>query len=193
MPSSLSVRVFDTILRERGADRTTRNSADFWRPFCAASNWEFNYERIHSLDDVNFFFSRPIREDIIIFSGHGSDSRGFHLSNGDIIDGTNQFTIHQKNFDKTIILSSCSIGADAQLSTNIKNSLRAQNLFAYQHEMEDRFCFLFESMLLTLIDHRFERHASFGKVQFDEFKASTDFLKNINKPYAREHPLLFFE
>lgn len=193
MQSEIGVRVFDTILEEKGADRTTRNSADFWRPFCAASGWDFSYERVHSLNDVDFFFSRPIKENIIIFSGHGSDSAGFHLSNDEVMDGTNQFAVHKKNFGKTIILSSCSIGKDPVLAANIKTSLNADNLFAYQHDVEDRFCFLFESMLLTMVEHRLQRKTSFGSAQFEEFLNSTDFLKTINKPYAREHPMKFFE
>lgn len=82
------VKVFDTILARRGNNTTSRNSADFWSAFCKASGWKFSYERIHSLADAEYFFSRKsIIEDIIIFSGHGHDEKGFQLSNDELIDG----------------------------------------------------------------------------------------------------------
>lgn len=109
------------------------------------------------------------------------------------MDGNNQVTVHKTNIGKTIILSSCSIGKNPELAANIKESLKANNLFAYQHDVQDRCCFLFESMLLTLIEHRLITHASFGRAQFNDFLASTDFLKTINKAYAREHPMLYFD
>ncbi|MNE69827.1 hypothetical protein D3C80_1655780 [compost metagenome] len=72
------IRVFDTVLDGKNTrDMVSRNSADFWRPFCKSAGWSFNYERIHSLDDLKYFFSKKIKEDIIIFSGHGNENGFF--------------------------------------------------------------------------------------------------------------------
>ncbi len=188
----IKIRVFDTILEHHGADRTTRNSADFWRPFCAASNWEFNYERVHSLADIEFFFGKPIKENVIIFSGHGTAKDGFHLSNGEKIDGNNILKIHKNNSGKIIIFSSCLIGKDSKLIEKIKYLFSANAIFAYQHIMEDRFFFLNESILLTMMDKKFTKGKNFTNTNFDEFIKKTIFMKNMNAAYVQEHPLLMF-
>jgi hypothetical protein len=189
----LKIRVFDTILEKTNGDTTGRNSADFWRPFCAASGWSFNYERVHSLEDINFFFGKPIKEEIIIFSGHGEKAGGFCLSNNEKIDGTQQINIHKRNEGKIIIFSSCSIGKNKTLADAIKSQFSAKNLFAYQHVVEDRFCFLNESILLTMMDHLFENgRKSYTENDFFDFTFSTDFMKNINCARVRNHPMLMF-
>jgi hypothetical protein len=185
------IRVFDTILStNKNGDGVTRNSADFWKTFCAASGWKFNYERIHSLADVEYFFDNFIKEDVIIFSGHGCDSSGFVLSNGDVIDGSGGFLVNPKNHGKIIILSSCSIGKNKKLAGNIKTFFRAEYLFAYRHLMEDRFCFLNESILLTMIDKN--KRDTFTDVKFSEFQLQTNFMKNMNQRGVKNHPLLKF-
>lgn len=188
------IRVFDTILsKKRNGDSVTRNSADFWRPFCAASGWKFNFERIHSLADIEYFFSEEIPENIIIFSGHGHDEDGFYLSNNEKIDGTQNFFIHPKNHGKIIIFSSCLIGKSENLSNSIKTQFKAKALFAYQHIMHDRFCFLNESILLTMIDHKFEKgQLKFTKNNFGDFVEQTHFMKNMNQKGVKKHPLLMF-
>lgn len=84
---SFGIRVFDTILEDNAGDTVTRNSADFWRIFCQSSKWRFSYERVHSLDDLRFFFKKPIKENVIIFSGHGNKQDGYFLSNGQCFSG----------------------------------------------------------------------------------------------------------
>lgn len=94
------IRVFDTVLDGKNTrDMVSRNSADFWRPFCKSAGWNFNYERIHSLDDLKYFFSKKIKEDIIIFSGHGNEN-GFYFSNGDCLDGKSNSFIPVKTMGK---------------------------------------------------------------------------------------------
>ncbi len=190
---ALKIRVFDTILEKTKGDTTSRNSADFWRPFCAASGWSFNYERVHSLEDINFFFGKPIKEEIIIFSGHGEKVMGFCLSNNEKIDGTQQINIHKKNKEKIIIFSSCLIGMNEKLAMAIKSQFSAKNLFAYQHVVEDRFCFLNESIMLTMMEHLFESgRKSYTEYDFINFTVATDFMKNINCAKVKNHPMLMF-
>lgn len=198
---SLSIKVFDTILStEKSGNTTSRNSADFWQVFCSASRWEFNYERIHSLKDVEYFFCNTnIKEEVIIFSGHGyhkDDENlvgGFYLSNGDVINGKHDFEISKKNYDKIVIFSSCLIGKNEKLSKKLKDFFNAQCLFSYRHEIQDRFCFLNESILLTLIDHvNEEKGKTFTGNNFEMFQEQTSFMKNINKKNVRTHPLMMF-
>jgi hypothetical protein len=188
------IRVFDTILStKKNGDSVTRNSADFWRTFCVSSNWKFNFERAHSLADIEYFFSEPIKENVIIFNGHGNETDGFFLSNGDIIDGSHHFKINRKNYGKIIIFSSCLIGKNTKLSKGLKEFFGAKHLFSYQHIMEDRFCFLNESILLTMIDRTFENgRLTFTENNFSEFCLQTDFMKNMNKKGVKQHPLLMF-
>lgn len=188
------IRVFDTILStKKNGDSVTRNSADFWRPFCAASGWKFNFERIHSLADIEYFFNLPIRENVIIFSGHGNHEDGFYLSNNEKIDGNHNFSINPKNRGKIIIFSSCLIGKNADLSARIKDFFGAKALFAYQHIMYDRFCFLNESILLTMIGRKLENgRLTFTQKNFEDFVEQTHFMKNMNKRGVKKHPLLMF-
>jgi hypothetical protein len=84
-PVNDGVFVFDTQFDNK-ATATRRQSSRFWEEFCFAADWTFGYERVHSLDDVAFFLSkRIIPQPFIVFSGHGSDSRGWELSNGEAL------------------------------------------------------------------------------------------------------------
>lgn len=198
---SLSIKVFDTILStEKSGDSTSRNSADFWKVYCFASGWGFNYERIHSLKDVEHFFcNTKIKEEVIIFSGHGYHKNdetldeGFHLSNDDLIDGNHDFEVSKKNYNKIVIFSSCLIGKNKKLSEQLKQFFNAQSLFAYRHEIQDRFCFLNESILLTLIDHvNEEKGKTFTENNFEKFQEQTSFMKTINKKHAKTHPMVMY-
>ncbi|WED22819.1 hypothetical protein L3Q72_05350 [Vibrio sp. JC009] len=185
------VRVFDTVLDGRNRrDTVTRNSADFWKPFCKSANWDFSYERVHSLKDLEFFLSRKIKEDVIIFSGHGNEE-GFELSNGEVFDGSNLKALSKKNHDKVIIFSSCLIGKNEQLCEDFKSYFSAQAVFAYRHLMLDRYCFLNESILLTSMEHQFNRgKKSFTYNDFINFQLQTDFMKNMNEKHVKLHPMV---
>ena len=143
------VRVFESIVDgKNNKDTVTRNSADFWRAFCHSAGWDFSYERVHSLTDFEFFLSRKIKEDVIIFSGHGyagtESENGFHLSNSEVYSGQAEIKIPKKNHGKIVIFSSCLMGKNEQLAQQIKLALGADYLFVYKHLMRDRFCFLNE-------------------------------------------------
>ena len=186
------IRVFDSILDSDNANTVDRNAADFWKPFCKSAGWGFNYERVHSLADLEYFFSKSIKENVIIFSGHGNQN-GFYLSNGEIFDGTN-FTkgISVKNHGKIIIFSSCLMGKNIDLCHRLKNFFKADYLFTYQHLMCDRFCFLYESILLTTMEHKTQAKNSFTDNDFFNFKMQTDFMKNMNQKGVKNHPFLMF-
>lgn len=191
------IRVFDTILNSRNTkDTVSRNSADFWKVYCQASGWQFSHERLHSLADFKYFMSRKIKEDVIIFSGHGSDGKeaeeGFHFSNGDVFFGQEDVKIHAKNHGKIVIFSSCLIGKNKVLSEALKDSFNAKALFAYKHLMLDKYCFLNESILLSAIEHQFERGKSFTKNTFNGFLSNTEFLKNMNEKGVRTHPMAMY-
>lgn len=188
----LSIRVFDTILdSSKLKDTVTRDSSSFWKPFCKSSGWDFNYERVHSISDLNFFFSRKIKEDILIFSGHGNED-GFYLSNNDCFRASSEGLIKfpVKNEGKTIIFSSCLIGKKASLCEEYKKYFNADAVFAYRHLMSDRFCFLNESILLTIISHHFISKNSFSLKNFEEFKEKTSFMKNMNQSHVKKHPMV---
>lgn len=185
------IRVFDTVLNSRNLkDTVSRNSADFWKPFCKSAGWNFSYERVHSLNDLEYFFSKKIKEDVIIFSGHGNED-GFHLSNGDCFSGNEIKTFAKKNHGKIIIFSSCLIGTNEELCENFKSYFNASALFAYRHLMYDRFCFLNESILLTSLDHLlYKGKPSFTKNDFLDFQINTDFMKNMNEEHVKLHPMV---
>ncbi|MDK2126751.1 hypothetical protein [Parachitinimonas caeni] len=187
---NFGVRVFDTVLdTKRRRDTTTRNSADFWEVFCKAAGWSFGYERIHSLVDLTHFLGRGIHESFIIFSGHGNEE-GFFLTNGDKVDSDSiADMMSPRNENKSIIFSSCLMGKDDEHCEALRVALKAKHLFSYRHSMQDRFCFLFESILLTLI----EQNQNFGRKEFEEFQAKTSFMTRINKAYVRSHPMKMYE
>jgi len=189
------VRVFDTVLDSQNLrDTVSRNSADFWRPLCKSANWDFSHERLHSFQDVEFFLSRKIKENVIVFSGHGLRD-GFHLTNGDLLDGHDMKPVPAKNHGKIVIFSSCLIGASEETALQLKDYLKADILFAYQYEMSDRYCFLYESILLSSIEHfksKKNGEGSFTRKHFELFQEETMFMKNMNLKGVKKHPMLMF-
>ena len=150
---NFGVRVFDTILSDNGGNTTSRRSHAYWKEFCGASEWYFNYERIHSKSDLKYFFASeeyPITEQIIIFNGHGLDT-GFSLSNGDVISKPGDFEVFGSNRKKILIFSSCLIGKNKALALGLKELFDAEAVFAYTEKVSDGFCYLVESYLLTLL------------------------------------------
>jgi len=188
---SFGVRVFDTVLDSRNLkDTTTRSSSSFWKEFCQASDWSFSYERIHSLADLQVFLKKTIKEDFIIFSGHGNDS-GWHMTNGDALSPQtlSELDINDKNRNKNVIFSSYLMATNDDVCFKIKKLLFAKRIFAYRHIMQDRFCFLNESILLTLI----EQKDSFNQKDFEDFQEKTKFMKNINQKHVKLHPMKMYD
>lgn len=185
------IRVFDTVLDGGNLkDTSSRHSAGFWREFCHASNWSFSYERIHSLKDLSFFLNRTIKENVIIFSGHGYND-GWHMTNGDILnaDSLANIRIHANNLGKDIIFSSCLMARNDDMCKSLKNIFCAKRLFAYNEEVQDRICFLNESILLMLIAKKLSKQRNFAAGDFLDFKENTNFMKTLNKRNARVHPM----
>lgn len=183
------VRVFDTVLDSaKRKDTVSRNSSDFWRPMCKSAGWACSYERVHSLVDLEYFFSKKIEENVIIFSGHG-EVDGFHLSNGDVFTPQSLSAFPDKNKGKIVIFSSCYIGKNEELSLGFKNYFDAAKVFAYRELMYDRFCFLNESILLTMMESSTN---NFTDASFRDFQVKTDFLKNLNKKSVKNHPMVMF-
>jgi len=187
---SFGVRVFDTVLNKRNLrDTVSRNASSYWKEFCLASCWSFSYERIHSISDLQFFLSKAIKEDVLIFSGHGNVD-GWHMTNGEVFtpSAIEQCKINKLNFGKTLIFSSCLLGNSEEICNSYKELFGARNIFAYRHEMEDRFCFLNESILLTLMQDK----KRFSKKSFESFQKKTGFMKNLNQAYVRMHPMVMY-
>lgn len=191
---SFGVRVFDTVLNSKNIkDTVTRNSSSFWKEFCAVSGWSFSYERIHSFTDLKHFLSRTIKEDFIIFSGHGDES-GWHMTNGDVLSAASstEIKLHKNNIGKNIIFSSCLMANNEELCKNLKNNLQAKRLFAYKHLMLDAFCFLNESILLNQIE-QIEKRKCFTYNDFTAFQENTMFMKNLNIKHVKTHPMKMFD
>jgi hypothetical protein len=191
------IRVFDTVLdTRRKKDTVGRNSSDFYKSFCSVSNWGFSHERIHSLSDMKYFLSRKIHEDVIVFSGHGNED-GFSLTNGDVFNpdtaAEDGIKLKPANQGKIIIFASCLIGKNVELCYSFREFFNAKHIFAYKHEVLDKYCFLYESILLSTIDYLWnEKNKAFTLTQFDEYQKNTAFMKNMNMKNVKTHPLVMF-
>jgi len=118
---------------------------------------------------------------------------GFHLSNNQVYSGQSEILIPAKNHGKIVIFSSCLMGKDEQLSQSIKSAFGASYLFAYRHLMIDRFCFLNESILLTMMEHKTSKgKLSFTENDFIDFQVNTEFLKNMNGKHVKSHSMLMY-
>jgi len=180
--------VFDTALDD--TDTTFRQSAVFWKEFCDASGWSFQYERVHSISDLKYFLEeRLIDQSVLLFNGHGSKDLGWKLSNGELLnDQIIDFKPNNFNRNKLVIFSACEIGNNARLMQGLKNLFCAEALFAYNCSVYENVCFLIESLLLTYINDDYKA----GKLveHYAAVCAGTDRLKTINRDNARIHPLV---
>ena len=185
----ISIRVFDTILDGRHRSSTDRNYADVWRAFSQLSGWKCYHERLHTLSDVGFFLGRAIREEVVIFSGHGCMIDGLLLSNGEYMtpESVSEYAPKPKTKDKIVILSACDIGESDELCLAYKEAFQAKALFAYKHAMQDRYCFLYDSILLTSI----EKYGA-TKTMFESYQENTLFMKNLNQKGVKKHPMVMY-
>jgi hypothetical protein len=190
------VRVFDTILTDSGGNTTSRRSHAYWEEFCKASEWNFNYERIHSKSDLEYFFGSeeyPMTEQIFIFNGHGLDT-GFTLSNGDVISKPDDFEVFGSNRKKILIFSSCLVGKNKALALNLKKLFDAEAIFAYTEEVSDSFCYLVESYLLTLLYSEFFYTDNFQGLKeiLQITRKGTDIFRKLEMPGVSQHPLVMY-
>lgn len=190
------VRVFDTILADSCGNTTSRRSHAYWKEFCVASEWDFNYERIHSRSDLNYFFGSediPMTEQIFIFNGHGLES-GFTLSNGDVISKPGDIEVFNSNKKKILIFSSCLIGKNPDLAHSLKSLFDAEAVFAYTVKVSDSFCFLVESYLLTLLCSEFFDSHQFKGLRdvLNITRKGTDIFRKLEMPGVDGHPLVMY-
>ena len=185
-PEPFSVCVFDTQL-DKGW-RSRRQSAKFWEQICFQADWDFTYERIHSLEDMRYFLEeRKIPARIIIFNGHGTSSDGFRLTNNQVLDRNTAIKIHPDNKHKIIIFSSCLIGANRRLCKSLFELFCAEAVVAYKTEVQDVFAFLVETALLELFDFGYSIETAVETV-----KKSLDPWKTINLKGAKAFPLVYY-
>lgn len=184
----ISIRIFDTVLNTRHRSSTDRNYADVWRAFAQISGWKCYHERLHSLSDVGFFLGCAIREEVIIFSGHGS-LEGFYLSNNEKMTpkSLREHAPNPSTKNKIVIISACDIGKNTSLCLDYKDAFQARALFAYRHVMLDQYCFLYDSLLLTSMEKR-----KLSKSMFEDYQKDTFFLKNLNLKGVKSHPMVMY-
>lgn len=184
----MNIRLFDTILNINNKSTTDRNYQEIWSAYTKLKGWKFFYERMHSFSDAEFFLSKSISEDVIIFSGHGGKSPGFILSNGDSLmpEDLEKIDIKKTTENKFIVFAACGIGRNTKLLQQYKTALKAKRIFAYKHDVSDEYCFLFESILMEFIS----RNINFNEKNFDEYREATSFLKNINSKNVKTHPMV---
>lgn len=182
------IRLFDTILNVRHKNTVARNSSDVWKAYTQLTGWGFNYERMHTIADADFFLTKAISEDVLIFSGHGDNEDGFCLSNEKPLkpEDIAAFSKEVGTADKFIILSACRIGRNAALLNEYKEAFQAQRVFAYRHDVIDNYCFLLESILLEYLS----RQGGFTEKQFADYQSATAFLKNFNQAGVKTHPMV---
>jgi hypothetical protein len=190
------IKVFDTVLSHRNLnDTTSRNASDYWKPFAQAADWSFSFERLHSLADFDFFINRKIKENVVIFSGHGHQNDGFGFSNGELLNlaSLEKLKFPEKNKGKTIIFSSCLIAKNIELCRELKDFFSANSLFAYRHTIKDQYAFLFESLLLSEMEMVYLKTQKFTENNFIDYQVKTDHIKNYNQGFVKNHPMLMFK
>ena len=189
MSKKFSVRVFDTILNRRHRNTADRNYADVWRAFAKISGWECYHERMHSLADVKYFLRKPIKESVVIFSGHG-ESQGLMLSNGECLspEEVSELSGPLGTEGKIIILSTCKVGNYPDICNKYKDAFGASHLFAYRYDMHDQYCFLYDSLLLTMLS----QHGKVSDKIMKDYEDNTFFMKNMNQKGVRKHPLVYY-
>jgi hypothetical protein len=185
-PAAFGVFVLDSQLdRSLYSDR---QAADFWYRYCQSAGWAYGCERVHSLADLRFFLGRRrIREEVILFSGHGHRRRGLLLSNGERLAADTPLTLHPSNVQKVFILSSCEIGANRRLCQALVHKLRARALIVYTRPIRDDICFIVEPYLLQLIAARVPVQRATAAM-----RQLAGALKTLNRRRAKKFPLEVF-
>ncbi|WP_373047318.1 hypothetical protein [Vulgatibacter sp.] len=185
-PIRFGLFVFDTRLDRSLASQ--RQAGRFWQEYCDCAGWSQGSERVHSLEDLRYFLGRAIPGDVLIFSGHGHESRGFRLSNGELLDGRKKLEINPANHDKVVLFSSCQVGRTEKMAQRLRESLQARAIIAYSTDVLDDIAFVAEPLLLQLL--------AAGKsptVATEMVAAALDPWKTLNQRRARRFPLVCYE
>ncbi|GAB4298907.1 MAG: hypothetical protein Kow0090_14400 [Myxococcota bacterium] len=180
------VFLFDTRLDNHlNSDRKT---ADFWYRFCKAADWDFCYERVHSIADLKYFLGkRKIKQSVLIFSGHGTKTDGFHLTNRETLNDEVKLKIHESNKDKIILFSSCELGKNQELCRSLMDILQARALITYTDDIYDDISLIAEPFLLELIFSGYNIPKAVEIVT-----DSLDPIKTLNKKSAKKFPMVCF-
>lgn len=185
-PVRFGLFVFDTRLDRSLASQ--RQAGRFWSEYAGCAGWSCGGERVHSLADLRYFLGRTIPGDVLVFSGHGHDRRGFRLSNGDLLDGRQDLELAPANHDKVILFSSCLLGRREKLARRLLEALKARALIGYSTDVFDEIAFVAEPLLLQLL-----AAGRSPRVATETVAAALDPWKTLNQPRARRFPLVCYE
>jgi len=185
-PVRFGLFVFDTRLDRSLSSQ--RQAGRFWQEYCDCAGWSWGSERVHSLADLRYFLGRAIPGDVLIFSGHGHDKRGFRLSNGEELDGRQPLEVNHANHDKVVLFSSCQLGRSEKMAHRLMEALHARALIGYSTDVLDDMAFVAEPMLLQLLAAGRSARAATETVA-----AALDPWKTLNQPRARRFPLVCYE
>jgi hypothetical protein len=184
--------VFDTRLDSAAATATLRRAEAFWREFCFAAQWQFHYERVHSMADLHYFLEKTvIAEPVILFNGHGNEKTGWELSNSDVLDGQREahrrlLVPHKSNVGKTVIFSACDIGRNKDLCERLRRMLRAKCVIAYNDTIQDDLCYLAEAQLIHLLNYQMP-----PKKAVEVVRLNMDFWKTKVRSGKKTFPLVY--
>ncbi len=185
-PVRFGLFVFDTRLdRALGSQR---QAGGFWQTYCDCAGWSWGAERVHSLADIRYFLGRTIPGDVLIFSGHGHEKRGFRLSNGEALDGRQPIEVAPANHDKVVLFSSCQLGRSEKMVQRLMDQLKARALIGYSTDVLDDMAFVAEPMLLQLLAAGRSPRAATEAVA-----TALDPWKTLNLPRARRFPIVCYE
>jgi len=185
-PVRFGIFVFDTRLDRSLTSQ--RQAGRFWEEYCECAGWSWGAERVHSLADLRYFLGRTIPGDVLIFSGHGHEERGFRLSNGEALDGRQSLEINPANHDKVVLFSSCQLGRSEKMAHRLREALHARALIGYSTDVLDDIAFVAEPLLLQLL-----ASGKSPKVATETVAAALDPWKTLNRPGARRFPLVCYE
>jgi len=179
-PAKFGVFVFDTCLDT--SLYSDRQAADFWYRYCTSAGWAHGAERVHSIADLKYFLRRKIKENVLLFSGHGSQRKGFRLTNGEILDKKVDLSISRANSQKVIIFSACLMGANRALCEHLGNELKARAVIAYSKMIPDDLCFIAEPLLLQFLSTRIKPEEAVEKTN-DALKELTPLVQKRSRAF----------
>jgi hypothetical protein len=185
-PVRFGIFVFDTRLDK--SLFSERQAARFWSEYCASAGWNCASERVHSSADLRYFLGRTIPQDVLIFSGHGHDVRGFRLSNGEKLDGSQDLKVAPANHDKVVFFSSCLIGRSEKICRALLDAFHARALIGYTSDVYDEMTYIAEPLLLQLLASGKAPMAATQRVV-----EALDPWKTLNRRRARRFPLVCYE
>jgi hypothetical protein len=178
--------VFDTRLDK--SLFSERQAARFWQEYCASAGWNCATERFHSVADLRYFLGRTIPQDVLVFSGHGHDVRGFRLSNGEKLDGSQDLKVAPANHDKVVLFSSCLLGRNEKICRKLLEAFHARALISYTSDVYDEMTYIAEPLLLQMLAAgRSPQSAT------EQVAEALDPWKTLNRRRARKFPLVCFE